>query len=190
MSSSWPLLGAALLAASLALPSAAQAVTPAEAARLAFPGCELAREQVALTPRQLAQVKADAKVHVAPQLVERFVARREGVSQGVAYVDVRRVRTHTQTLLIVLDAGGKVARVEILAWKEPRRYRPKPAFWAQFRGKKLDDTLRLRRGVRSVTGATLSARAAVDAVRTVLAVHAQLSAKRPAGSPVGPADEQ
>ena len=42
---------------------------------------------------------------------------------------------------------------------------------AALEGRKLDDDLALKRGIRSVTGATLTARATTEAVRRILALH-------------------
>ncbi len=168
MSSEARLLGLIGLLAG-ALP--AQAVTAAEAAQLAFVGCEIRREEVRLRPDDVAAAKQRAALRSMPTRVVRFVAKRGGAVAGVAYVDTRRVRTKAQQLLIALDAAGTVQRIEVLAWKEPARYRPKARFYAQFRGKTLDGSLRLRRGIRPITGATMSARATVAAVRTVLAVN-------------------
>ncbi|MDQ7087038.1 MAG: FMN-binding protein [Acidobacteriota bacterium] len=90
---------------------------------------------------------------------------------AVAYVDTHLVRSLAETLLIVVDDGGKVRRVEVLAFKEPPEYRPRAAWYGQFEGRGLDGELQVRRGIRVLAGATLSSHAATDAVRRVLAVH-------------------
>lgn len=169
-----------LLRTALALVCAAAAgrsqerVTAAEAAKLAFADCKVESADVELSAAQRTAVEKAAGV-AAPLRVLRFVATRDGKPAGAAYVDARRVRTHTQQLLIVVDAAGKVARIEVLAWEEPRRYRPRAEFFAQFLDKVLGKDLALGKGVQPVAGATLSARASVDAVRTVLALHALLA---------------
>ncbi len=146
----------------------------AEALALAFPGATLTAPTHALDDAARARVGAAAGVECRLREIVRHEARREGAVVGYAFVDRRRVRTHAQELLVVLGADGRVRRVEVLAFAEPRRYRPAPGFFGQFEGRGLDDELQLRRGIRPVAGATLSARAAVDAVRTVLAMHAEL----------------
>jgi hypothetical protein len=160
----------ALFATLLADMVSAQQVTESEALGLAFPGATLRREEIEPTKaqREAAQKAAGGDV---PTRVVRHVATKDGAVVGVAYVDVRLVRTHAQTLLVVVDAKGLVQRVEVLAFAEPKQYRPRPAFFTQFVGRGLDDELQLRRAVRPVAGATLSAVAAVAAVRAMLAVH-------------------
>jgi hypothetical protein len=67
-----------------------------------------------------------------------------------------------------------VARLEVLAFAEPEEYLPRARWYGQFLGRALDDELNLGRGIRGVSGATLTARATTRAVRRVLAVHAVL----------------
>lgn len=170
----------ALLVAGVLLGSAlarAQAPDEAELVRLLFPGANVVRVDVVLTAAQQQAVVARSQGQ-APVAVVRHVASRDGKVVGVAYVDARKVRTHGQSLLVGVDAAGKVLRVEVIAFAEPRQYRPRPEFYAQFVGCSLDDTLRLRRAIRPVAGATMSAVAAVDAVRAALAVHAVLGATK------------
>ena len=153
------------------------APTEAEATALAFPGCVVKEETTSLSAEQQQKAKEAAKVDAVPAKVVRYVATKEGKVVGHAYVDRHTVRTHAQKLLIAVGTDGKVQRIEILAFEEPRQYRPRPAFYAQFQGKALSDDLQPRRGIQPVAGATLTVRATVDAVRRVLAIHAQLGAK-------------
>lgn len=153
------------------------APTEAEAAALAFAGCVVKEETAALSAEQQQRAKEAAKVDVVPAKVVRYAATKDGKVVGHAYVDRHTVRTHAQKLLIAVGTDGKVQRIEILAFEEPRQYRPRPAFHAQFEGKALADDLQPRRGIQPVAGATLTVRATVDAVRRVLAIHAQLGAK-------------
>ena len=54
---------------------------------------------------------------------------------------------------------------------EPKDYLPRAKWYAQFVGCKLDGRLRLKRGIKGVTGATLTARATTGAARRMLALH-------------------
>jgi Na+-translocating ferredoxin:NAD+ oxidoreductase RnfG subunit len=73
--------------------------------------------------------------------------------------------------MVVVGPDGEVARIEILAFKEPPDYIPRDAWYEQFSGRELGPDLELKRAIRPVTGATLTARATTDAVRRVLALH-------------------
>ena len=60
-------------------------------------------------------------------------------------------------------------RCRILAFHEPLDYLPTNRWYSQFSGKTGQDLLRVGRDVHGVVGATLSARAAADGVRRMLA---------------------
>jgi len=142
-----------------------------ESLKLAFPGCQIERHTAYLTPAQVQKVKDLAGVEVPSALVSYHNATRNGQPAGTAYFDTHKVRTLPETLMIVIDPQGKVARIEVLSFREPEEYMPRPTWYQQFLGKKLDADLQIKRGVRPVTGATLTALATTDAVRRVLALH-------------------
>jgi hypothetical protein len=99
------------------------------------------------------------------------VAFRGGQPAGTAWFDTHRVRTLPETLMIVVDGQGRVGRIEVISFREPEEYLPRGAWYEQFLGKTLEPSLQLKRDIRPVTGATLTARATTDAVRRVLALH-------------------
>ncbi len=155
-------------------------LTVDEALRLAFSGCEVTRRTAYLTPAQVAKAKQLSGVEVASALVTFHEARREGRLVGTAYFDTHRVRTLPETLLVVVDPQGRVARVEVLSFREPEEYLPRGNWYEQFRNRRLDRELALKAGVHPVTGATLTARATASAVRRVLALHQVIAAEAPA----------
>jgi len=142
-----------------------------EALRLAFPGATVERESVFLTEAQLEAATASAGEPVRRALVVRYVARRDGALAGTAYLDVHTVRTLEETLFVVVEPDGTIGHVETLSFAEPPDYLPRAGWYAQFAGRGLDEELRLDRGIRAVSGATLTATATTAAVRRVLAVH-------------------
>jgi hypothetical protein len=160
-------------------------LTVEEALALAFPGCAVEPRTVYLDDDQLARARALAGVEVPSAMVRPYVARCDGRVAGAAYFDAHRVRTLPETLMVVVAADGTLERVEVLAFREPEDYIPRATWYAQFEGERLDEELSLRRGIRGVTGATLTARATTDAVRRVLAVHRVLgetASESPGGS--------
>jgi Na+-translocating ferredoxin:NAD+ oxidoreductase RnfG subunit len=77
--------------------------------------------------------------------------------------------------MVVLDADGTVRRVEVVTFREPLEYMPRKGWYEQYEGQELDDDLALKRDIRPVTGATLTARATTEAVRRALALHAVMA---------------
>jgi hypothetical protein len=84
--------------------------------------------------------------------------------------------------MVVVAPDGSIARVELLSFDEPLEYVPKPRWYEEFRGRRLDQELNLKRGIHAVTGATLTARATVAAVREALAAHQVLQEAAGAGA--------
>ena len=165
------LLGAALLAlaAGAGDPTREEALAQAFGAKAVF-----ARTTHWLTPAQRERAAALAGAPVR-SVAEIWTARdAEGRLLGSALVDARTVRTHGQTVLYAIAPDGKLARVIVLGFDEPREYLPKPAWYGALAGKPLDDELQLKRGVHAVTGATLTARATVAGAREALAVRKAL----------------
>jgi hypothetical protein len=154
-------------------------LTAEEALRLAFRDCSIERRTVFLTAAQRTRVQQLAGGEVKSALVNPYHATCGGKDAGTAYFDTHVVRTLPETLMVVIDPQGKVARVEVLAFAEPEDYLPPGRWYGQFVGQGLSDDLALGHHIRSVTGASLTARATTDAVRRVLALHQVLGAGKP-----------
>ena len=148
----------------------AQSLSREEALAAVYAGANIRAEQVFLTPTQLKSVAARAGTDPASALVARYVATRNGQVIGRAYVDTHTVRTKRESLLISLDAQGRVLRVDVTAFLEPPEYRAPEAWLGQYRSRGLDDDLSINRAIRPIAGATLTGRAANSAVRRVLAI--------------------
>ena len=174
-------------AAAALLASAAGAkvyLTRDEALRLVFAGAQVERRTAYLTDdqrREAQKLSGDAELPAA--LVSYYVATKDGKPAGVAYFDVHMVRTMPETVMVAVDPAGAILRIEVLSFDEPEEYRPREGWYAQFQGKALDDELAVKRGVRPVAGATLTARATTGAARRVLALHRALSQPAAAGKP-------
>ncbi|HSO23977.1 MAG TPA: FMN-binding protein [Chondromyces sp.] len=171
---------AALTVAAAAAAGATVLLSVEEALALAFPGATTRRETLFLTDEQLRAAQEAGGVEVSSALVTRFVATDAGGALlGYAYLDTHRVRTLPETLMVAVGADGRVARVEVVVFREPVEYMPREGWYRQYEGGALDDELALKRGIRPVTGATLTARATTEAVRRVLAVHRASAAGNP-----------
>jgi hypothetical protein len=165
----------------LIFPSASFAksfLTQEEALRLAFPpGAAVQRKTAFLSEADRAEVVRRTGGAPPTGLVVFYAATQAGRDAGTAYFDTHVVRTEPETLLVLIDPAGTIARIEILSFSEPDEYLPRAKWYGQFGGKHLDDDLSEKRGVRPVTGATLTVRATVEAARRVLALDAFLREK-------------
>ena len=142
-----------------------------EALALAFPGCAVERATLYLTPAQRQRAGSLAGEPLRSALVPVYRARCGGQPAGTAYFDVHRVRTLQETLMVVVDPQSRIRRLEVLSFDEPPDYIPRRPWYEQFQQRGLDAELRLKRAIRPVTGATLTAQATTAAARRVLAIH-------------------
>lgn len=155
-------------------------MTQQEALRLVFPGCQIERQTVYLTPEQMAEVAELAGEEISDPVVRPYRALCDGEPGGSAYFDTHRVRTLPETLMVAVDAAGRLKRVEVLVFREPPDYLPRDAWYRLFDGKALSRDLRLKRDIPVVAGATLTSRATERAVRRALAIDRVLDAAAPA----------
>lgn len=162
----------ALLPALLAAAPAVAGGLPSqqEAVALAFPGASFVRKEHFLTEAQARQVKDLSGLDLAGLWVVAYEARAEGRPVGVAFFDTHRVRTLNETAMVAVGADGRIRRVEVVAFREPPEYMAKEAWIRQLEGRRLDAELRLAKGIRPLSGATLTAVALTEASRRGLAL--------------------
>ena len=161
--------GAILLCSSAA--SAQQTIaTRDEALAAVYPGAEIASGRVYLTRDQADRIEELSGEKVPSRIIARYVAEKDGAVVGRSYVDTHVVRTKKESLLISLDAGGAVLRIDVTAFLEPPEYIAQEQWRQQYREKALSRDLQLGRSIRPVAGATLTARAINSAVRRILAL--------------------
>jgi len=153
-------------------------LTQEEALRLAFPkGAVVTRKTVFLSEIDRAEVARLSGGAPPPGLIAYYVATVDGKDAGTAYFDTHVVRTLPEAILVAVDPNGAIARIEVLSFSEPEEYLPRGTWYGQFPGKTLSDELSEKKGVRPVTGATITVRATVEAARRVLALDAFLKEK-------------
>lgn len=162
-------LGMAMCAAAI-WPVTAQTLSREEALSAVYGDAQVRPERVFLTSEQMERVEARAGADAASPLIARYVASARGQTVGRAYVDTHTVRTKRESLLISLDAQGRVLRIDVTAFLEPPEYRAPDAWLDQYRGHALGDDLAVDRAIRPIAGATLTARATNSAVRRILAI--------------------
>lgn len=171
------MLRALALVAMLGAASLAHATvftTQDSALKSAFPGATIERQSHVLDDECKLRIASLSGSKVASRLVVAYRAMKDGEHVGTAYFDTHIVRTLPEVVMIVVGPDGKASRIEVLSFGEPREYLAPSAWIAQLANKPLTPELELKRSVRGITGASLTARAMTDAVRRVLATHAVL----------------
>jgi hypothetical protein len=110
-------------------------------------------------------------VDLDSRLFTFYTARRGDSVVGYAVIDTHTVRTLPETFLAVLTPEGAVDQVILLAFYEPKEYMPPPRFLEQFKGRGLTGTWRVGRDLHGISGASLTARAIPQALRSILALY-------------------
>jgi Na+-translocating ferredoxin:NAD+ oxidoreductase RnfG subunit len=161
---------AALCLAPAGVVSAKVFASQQEALAESFPtASRIDRRTVILRKKDAAKIAAITHEEVRAKVVVLHSAYKDDELLGYAHIDVHNVRTKPEALMIVLTPDGTVRSVRMLAFHEPLDYMPTDRWYAQFVGKTNQDGLRVGGDVHGVVGATLSARAAADGVRRMLA---------------------
>lgn len=84
-----------------------------------------------------------------------YVGRVGGEVVGFAMILTERSRYRPITFLVALDPAGKVSRVDVMIYREPRGGEvTKDRFVAQYAG--IEERVRLGREIRPISGATVS----------------------------------
>ena len=164
-----------LLAVVLLLAGTAEArvlLTQDEAIQLAFPAPQtVERKTLYLDEAQAARAAQEAGAPVEVRVVPYYVGSQDGHVTGYAYFDTHLVRTLPETILVRLRPDGAIAAIDIVAFDEPDEYRTTPRWLQQFRGQGGPESGDLGTKIRSLTGATLSARAVTEAAKRIVTLH-------------------
>jgi hypothetical protein len=145
----------------------------------AFPGLTPVRRTLYLTKEQVAAVEAAARSKMASPVVTVFEAAVPEGDDLRAVLDTHIVRTMPETVMTVMSAGGRLKMALVLQFGEPPDYLPRETWLATLEGMELRDDLWPGRGVRRVTGSTLTVAALTEAVRRSLAVNAIVLGGKP-----------
>ena len=172
------ILGLGAAAALLPGPAVSKVlITQKEALALAFPdGSNVERRTVFLTDAQAAAVEKDAGAPLDSKVWTYYVGISSRDVVATAYFESHKVRTMNETFMVVVGTESTVRFVEILSFAEPDEYLASKKWLGQFSGRSLNEQLLVRRGLRNITGASITSEAVTRGVRRVLAVHRALNA--------------
>jgi len=126
---------------------------------------------LSLRPSELDSVRTIAGRPFGSDTLHLLAAMNEGKVVGYAVIDNVRGKDMPITYCVVVDEKLSVHRIDILAYRESFGGEIRNESWLrQFFGKRPGDELRPGKEIRSITGATISARAVTLGVRKVLSV--------------------
>ncbi|MCI0408003.1 MAG: FMN-binding protein [Acidobacteria bacterium] len=147
-------------------------LTQEAALKSAFPPpIQVERRTLFLSEEQASAVEREAGSKITGRVFSYYVGSEQSGIRGYAYFDTHPVRTLPETVMVLLASDGAIRRVEILSFSEPEDYFPREAWLGQFAGRSLDADLAIRRGIRNLSGASLTAESITAACRRILALH-------------------
>jgi hypothetical protein len=127
-------------------------------------------ENIILTDTQMTQLSKLSMQKIDSKLHRIYVAKNESKTVGYGVLMNKKVRTKTAIALYLIDNGGKIKTIEIVAFNEPIEYLPSKTWLDVFDGKTLNNPIKLNQDIPTTTGATLSARSIADGARAALAL--------------------
>ena len=147
-------------------------LSKSEALALAFPDADRTDlKSVVLTDEQVAYVEKKARAKLRSPIVSFHRGWRGDELLGYARIDIHRVRTLNEALLVVLSPEGEVRLLRTLAFHEPEEYKASERWLRLLEGKKPGAKLRLGDEIHGIAGSTLTSQAVTKSVRTVLALY-------------------
>ena len=155
-----------------AIPSQARVfMIQKEALKVAFTNASsVERKTLFLTEKQAEEIQGLAKSKMDTQLATYYIGKNAQEILGYAFFDTHIVRTMPESFMAVVNPDGTLRLVELLAFHEPEDYLPPKKWLGLFSKKKLDNELWVKRGIRNITGATLTTQAITEGVRKILAL--------------------
>lgn len=134
-----------------------------------YPGCELKKEVLYLTDGQKEKIEKVSGLKLPSKLANRY----RNCDGSFVYIDSHIVRTLNQTVVVEVTKK-KIKTFSVSAFLEPQEYKAPLKWLAQIASKALDELV-LFKQIDGLSGATLTAKANVDAARRVLALDQVLS---------------
>jgi hypothetical protein len=144
-------------------------MTKEAALKLHFSG-KAERHILFLTDDQVDAIQDLARAKVTSKIVTYYSGVDSLGNRGYAFFETHIVRTMPETFLVIVNSNRTIRVVDILAFYEPEDYLPPKRWLSLFTGKMLTEDFWVKRGIRHITGATLSTHALTSALRQILAI--------------------
>lgn len=153
--------------------------TKEEAIKNVFPAADtVEKKTVFLNDEEKKQAEELGRVKLDSKMFTFYIGKKGKDTIGYAVFESHIVRTKPEVFMLLINPNGEIERIEILAFYEPEEYLP-PKRWLQlFKGKYLNDQLRVKRDIHAITGATLTAEGITREIRRILAVFELMVLKK------------
>lgn len=155
---------------------------PEKALQEIYPGGKVEVKTIPVTKDDIKSLEKQYGLKVDPGLADFYIVKKDGKVIAYGYVDVHIVRTKPEMVLYTITPDGKIDVVQVLAFQEPLDYLPDESWFKQFHGRD-ENSVRFKKDISNVSGATLTARAAAENARKALLLWRYFFGNQPAGKP-------
>ena len=147
-------------------------LTKDDALKQAFPDAPtIDRLNIFLTDEDIKQAQELSKVKVESKLFTYYAARgKDNEITSYAVFESHIVRTKPEVFMVAINTKGEIDYIEILAFYEPPEFSPPKRWLDLFKGRRLDDKLRVKSGISAISGASITGEGITRAVRNILAI--------------------
>lgn len=128
------------------------------------------KKQFKLNKKQMKQIQNAAKAKMDSNIVRLYTVKSVKKIEGYAVLLLSTIRTKKAVVLYIMDTNEKIKSMEIVLFKEPLEYKPKKNWQNTFKGKTKNNNLFAGKGIPTISGATMSARAITDASRLAISI--------------------
>jgi Na+-translocating ferredoxin:NAD+ oxidoreductase RnfG subunit len=133
-----------------------------------FPGTQLTRAFLSLTPEQMAAIEKQAGVSVRKTQMQVW----KSAEGAYFFVDEAIGKHELFTIALGLNPDSSIKRIEILDYRESYGYEIRNEAWRkQFTGKTSTSSLKLGDDIKNISGATLSCRHVTETVKRLMATY-------------------
>ena len=136
----------------------------------------ISKKNVLLNKAQANKVQKIAKTKLGTKIYRIFFAKNGDEVLGYGVLVNQKVRSKNAVMLYIIQ-NDTLQSMEVIAFNEPLEYVPSKEWSKQFHNIQTDKHLQLNRDIPTITGATLSARSAVNGSNIALAIYRTLFKK-------------
>lgn len=143
-----------------------------EALASVFKGCdEVLVDQLALTPEEKQKLENRLKARIDENAFDVFTGKKDGKIYRYAIITDEMGCFHPITFIMSMKPEGKIEQVAVMIYRESRGKEViRQRFLHQYKGKSLNNPIRINKDIINITGATTSVRGVNRGVRKMMAV--------------------
>lgn len=143
-----------------------------KASEIVLRGCDsIGREEKNVSPEDRAQLEQATGLRFPIPSYAFLLCRRGGAVVRYAVIMNEVGKSEPITFMVGVEDNGRIGEVALMVFRESRGWEVRePRFTRQFKGKKLEDPIRVNQDIMSYTGATLSSEAIARGVKKALAL--------------------